>query len=124
MIHYAVQQGSSDAMHGTTAYNALYALTCTMLSILLLREVVQMIQCGYKYILDMENWIECAIFAIAVTYLTKLRANADIFDETVTRWAAVAVLLAWFEVTLLLGRIQGIGIYVYNSTWCWCYTSR
>ena len=102
-----------EVNHGTTAYNALYALTCTMLSILLLREVVQMIQCGYKYILDMENWIECAIFAIAVTYLTKLRANADIFDETVTRWAAVAVLLAWFEVTLLLGRLPGIGIYVY-----------
>lgn len=104
---------SLEGSHAASAFNVLYALTCNLLSILLLREVVQMIQCGYKYILDMENWIESAIFAITITYLTKLRANADIFDETVSRWAAVAVLLAWFEVTLLLGRLPGIGIYVY-----------
>ena len=106
-------EDSDETHHAAEAFKVLYALTCTMLSVLILREVVQMIQCGIRYILDMENWIEWAIFAIAITYLTKLQATTDTFDDAVTRWAAVAVLLAWFELTLLLGRLPGIGIYVY-----------
>ena len=106
-------EDSGERHHAAEAFKILYALTCAMLSVLVLREAVQMIQCGFGYILDMENWIEWAIFAIAITYLAKLRAIADASDEAATRWAAVAVLLAWFELTLLLGRLPGIGIYVY-----------
>ena len=68
--------GYSERNEGSAAFDVLYALTCAMLSVLIIREAVQLIHVGYKYVFDMENWIECAIVAIVVTYLAKLHGNA------------------------------------------------
>jgi hypothetical protein len=59
----------------------------------------------------MENWIEMMLFGFAISYLVTLYTYHSISSH----FGALAVLLAWMELTLLMGRFPAIGIYVYMS---------
>jgi hypothetical protein len=51
------------------------------------------------------------MFAFTVTYLVSIHSHPDLG----TKWGALAVLFAWIELTLLIGRFPAIGMYVYMS---------
>ena len=92
-------------------FKAFYVLTGMATAILFLREFIQMLQGRLQYFKDYENLIEAVMFGCNIAYLTTLYTNYDISPN----FGALAVLLAWMELTLLLGRFPAFGIYVFMS---------
>ena len=97
------------------------ALGCTFLAtficssigllFLIAREVSQAVVNFSFYIWSPENWLEAGIISLSVIYMILL----DFQKDYAVHFGAWAVFLGWWELTLLLGRIPTIGIFIYLS---------
>ena len=98
---------------GETAYKwsfwALYMLVCALTAEFALREATQAYAKIGRYFSDFENYLEIGLIVAALGYLSTLLISVDVSPH----FGAVAVLLAWFDFTLLMGRFPSIGVYIY-----------
>ena len=90
---------------------ALYFVVCGLTAEFALREVTQAYAKIGRYFSDFENYLEIGLIVAALGYLATLLINVDVSPH----FGAVAVLLAWFDFTLLMGRFPSIGVYIYMA---------
>ena len=102
-----------------------YTMTVLALIPLILREVFMIVFKGFwKHFKDGENWLELVMFGCTVGFLVTLYFGPESHIQwegigIKIRWqphlGASSVLLAWIELTLLMGRFPSIGVYVHMT---------
>ncbi len=75
-------------------------LTFLLCGLLLLRELFQFAVSPLRYMINFENWIEILLIGTTFTILLCKVASNNIKSQI----AAVAILLSWMELVLLIGR--------------------
>ena len=95
------------------AFYTFYFLTVLSTGFLVLKEVLQIFYNWNHYWRSVEEFLEIAQYILTVGYLVGI----FFFSRLVNlHLGALSILLVWFDMTLLLGRIPAIGIYVYMWT--------
>lgn len=93
--------GSLPAVGGAGgAAPALAALLAVFLLLLAVRELFQLVVSPHRYVLSLENWMEALL--IVVTAVLLLSRQTDSYSRQ--QLSAVAILLSWAELVLLIGR--------------------
>ena len=64
---------------------------------------------GLHYLREVDNWLEVSILSCTLAYLICVYTDPIVAPH----FGAIAVLLAWIEMTFMIGRIPSIGVYVY-----------
>lgn len=95
------------------AFYAFYFLAAGISTLLVLKEVLQIFYNWDHYWSSFEEFLEIAQYVLATVYLTGIFRLPRILNLHLGAWT---VLLIWFDMTLLLGRIPAIGLYVYMWT--------
>ena len=103
--------GNSDAKDLARAFLAFYVLTILGLLFLIGREGLQAYINWKSYITSKENLLE--VFIIVTTILCLV--GLFLWRNAAIHLAAWAVFLAWFELTMMLGRVPKIGIFIYMA---------
>ena len=62
-----------------------------------------------RYFMEVDNWLEVSILICTLAYLICVYTDPVVAPH----FGAVAVLLAWMEMTFMIGRIPSVGVYVY-----------
>ena len=62
-----------------------------------------------RYFMEVDNWLEVSILICTLAYLISVYTDPAVAPH----FGAVAVLLAWMEMTFMIGRIPSVGVYVY-----------
>ena len=94
----------------------LYVMTCILIILVITREIIQAYTNMYRYFRDLENWIEILMLILASLFVVTVVVDLHISPM----FAAGAVLLAWFDFFLMLGRFPILGNYIYmfsSVTW-------
>lgn len=85
--------------------------TCFGTVVLIGRELLQIIFTGKYYLRLWDNMIELLILISTVSFLA-----LSLFYVTIARhFAAWSIFFGWLELTLFIGRIPNIGIYIYMA---------
>ena len=92
----------------------LYILTTTLTVLIFLREAFQALSERFDYFKSKENIIEMTLLISSLTYIFWTPWSEDATWEQF--FAALAMFLAWMEVSVLLGRIPEIGMYTHMAT--------
>ena len=79
---------------------------------LIAREILQATNDFPRYITQKENWFEMLIVIFTIVYVVTMSLNKDIS----VHFGAWAVFMGWWELTMLLGRVPSIGIYIFLTT--------
>jgi len=92
----------------------LYILTATLTVLIFLREAFQAVSERFDYFKSKDNIIEMTLLISSLTYIfwTPWSEN-ETWEQF---FAALAMFLAWMEVSVLLGRIPEIGMYTHMAT--------
>ncbi len=94
------------------AFFVLFLLTGMGTLMIFLRELAQAYTNWYSYWSDPENWLECFLIFSTIGYMVSLSLSAS---TVAPHFGSLAVLTAWLEFTLLIGRFPSIGIYIFMS---------
>ena len=79
--------------------------------VMILREIIQIMFSGKQYFRLWDNLLEILILICSVAFLV-----ATFFSLTAARhFATWSIFFGWLELTLYIGRIPSIGIYIYMS---------
>ena len=95
---------------------ALYIATSILIILVSIRETIQAYTNIQRYLKDAENWIEMLMLFLAICFVITVVVDLHISPM----FAAGAVLLAWFDFFLMLGRFPILGNYIYmfsSVTW-------
>ena len=97
-------------------WNVLWITNFIATSFITLRELGQLLSTvqetrSLKYFKSSENILETLALVFTWTYLVMVVE----FNELDQIFGGIAMFLAWFELTLLLGRFPSIGMYTYMS---------
>ncbi len=108
--------GIQQCLHKTPlldmAFWISFYLTLAASCVFLLREVVQWFFAGPRYCWrERENWLEALLLLLTIAYVFCLLMDA----RSAAHLGALSVFLAWIDMTLLIGRVPAIGIYIYMS---------
>jgi ankyrin repeat protein len=84
----------------------LWSILMSNWSLLCVRELCQLLVYRQKYVMWKENWLESLLIAVTFT------ACSGIVDsmEVNRHFFAIAILLGWFELVLLLGRLPLLSV--------------
>ena len=93
------------------AFVASFVLSLIGVTLLAIREFIQMIMNFKTYITSFENLMETLIVVLTTLNMILMFCNKDL----AIHFGAWAVFFGWWELTLLLGRIPTIGILIYLS---------
>jgi hypothetical protein len=99
----------TSSMSYETWYNtsqSLWYILMVLLGLLFAREVFQLVVYHVDYILTWENWLELLLIVVTFTSCSGL---VEIF-ELKRHFFAIAILLGWFELVLLLGRLPLLSV--------------
>jgi len=84
----------------------LWYVLMILLGLLCVREVYQLIVYRKEYIITLENWLELLLIIVTFTscsgIVESIEVNRHLF--------AIAVLLGWFELVLILGRLPLLSV--------------
>ena len=95
------------------AFYTFYFWSVLATGFLVVKEILQIFYNWDHYWTSVEEFLEIGQYILAVGYLVGM----FFFSRLVNlHLAALSILLVWFDMTLLLGRIPAIGIYVYMWT--------
>ena len=97
----------SDSTSGP--FWVLYVMTCVLIILVTFRESIQAFTIVHRYFRDLENWVEMAMLILAFLFVVTV---VEYLHES-PMFAAGAVLLAWFDFFLMLGRFPILGNYIY-----------
>ena len=111
VIEAFLTHGNSDAQDLARAFLAFYILSLIGLAFLIGREALQAITNWKSYIMSKENLLEILIIFTTLLSLVGL----FLWRDAAIHLAAWAVFLAWFELTMMLGRVPKIGIFIYMA---------
>ena len=111
VIEAFLTYGSSDAKSLARAFLAFYILTVIGLAFLIGREALQAIINWKSYLMSKENLLE--IFIIITTLLSLI--CLFLWRNAAIHLAAWASFFSWFELTMMLGRVPKIGIFIYMA---------
>jgi hypothetical protein len=96
-------------MTDETRYNLLqpfWYILMVLLGMLILRELGQVLMNRMDYIKSMENWLEILLIIVTLTscsgLVESIKVNRHLF--------AIAILLGWFELVLLLGELPVLSV--------------
>ena len=89
----------------------LYVICVVWLSIVTIRELLQLKNGGLKYFRSKENIIELVTLTCSWTYVILVLWSFGYEWENI--FGAVAIFFAWIEMSLMIGRIPSIGIYTF-----------
>ena len=88
-----------------------YAATFGGTLVMILREIVQIAFSGKQYFRLWDNLLEILILLCTVVFLT-----VSMFSLSAARhFATWSIFFGWLELTLFIGRVPSIGIYIYMS---------
>ena len=82
-----------------------YALM-VLLGLIFVREVCQLIAYNKKYIMSLENWLELLLIFVTFTSCSGIVDNSEINRHLF----AIAIMLGWFELVLILGRLPLLSV--------------
>ena len=82
-----------------------YALMI-LLGLLCVREGSQLIAYRWDYIMSLENWLELLLFIVTFTSCSGIVDNSEINRHLF----AIAIMLGWFELVLILGRLPLLSV--------------
>jgi hypothetical protein len=93
-----------ETRHSTS--QRLWYILLVLLALLFVREVCQLVVDRMNYIKVKENWLEILLIVVTITscsgIVDSIEANRHLF--------AIAILLGWFELLLLLGRLPLLSV--------------
>ena len=95
------------------AFYTFYFLSVMMTGILIIKEVSQIFYNWEHYWSSVEEFLEFGQYLVATGYLVGIFFFPRVVNLHLAAWS---VMLIWCDMTLLLGRIPSIGIYVYMWT--------
>jgi len=99
--------GMSDERRYNISQGLWYALMI-LLGLLSLRELGQLIAYRKEYIMSQENWLELLLLVVTFTSCSGVvdssEGNRHLF--------AIAILLGWFELVLILGRLPQLSVQI------------
>lgn len=98
---------------GFYAFYTFYFSSVFMTAILIVKEVSQIFYNWEHYWTTVEEFLEIGQYLVASAYLVGIFFLPRVVNLHLAAWS---VLLIWCDMTLLLGRIPSIGIYVYMWT--------
>ena len=98
---------------GFYAFYTFYFLSVLMTGFHILKEVSQIFYNWEHYWTTVEEFLEIGQYLVASAYLVGIFFLPRVVNLHLAAWS---VLLIWCDMTLLLGRIPSIGIYVYMWT--------
>ena len=104
-----------EGIHGTSLFAPwiiFYVISLITTSFILVREIIQLVNEKWAYVRSIENLIEMTALLSTYTYLILTPFE----NEYEALFGAIAMFGAWWEMTLMLGRIPSIGKYTYMST--------
>ena len=93
-----------------------YILVAISVSVLAFDELRQMFENITGYFLNYKNWLDLTMIITAIVFLS---VDFDCFFDVQRgevpslEISAISIFLAWFNLVLLLGYIQTVGIYIY-----------
>lgn len=93
------------------AFWVLFGLNNVLLFLLLMREILQAIHSWSRYVKEKENYLELLLISCTLTYVTVMFFNSTVAQH----FGAASVFLAWIDMTLLIGRLPAVGIYIYMA---------
>jgi len=99
----------TSGMKDATWYNtsqALWYFLMILLVLLCMREAFQLFVYHWRYIKSLENWLE---FLLIIVTFTSCSGILDSI-ETNRHLSVIAILLGWFELVLLLGRLPQLSV--------------
>jgi ankyrin repeat protein len=99
----------TSSMSYETWYNTsqcLWYILIILLDLLFVREVCQLLIYGLRYIKSLENWLELLLIAVTFTSCSGLVEIVELKRH----FFAIAILLGWFELVLLLGRLPFLSV--------------
>lgn len=85
---------------GGGAAPVLVAVLGLFLLLLVLRELFQLLVSPHKYVLSPENWMEAMLIVVTAVLLFSRQTNSYSRQQL----SAIAILLSWAELVLLIGR--------------------
>ena len=112
MIHDGVEVGRARMPVNLYAFYFGLSVCWLFTGVLILRESLQAIF-NFKDYLSFENFLELATVIILCIFYSYLWDDPN----SCIHFAAWSVFLSWFELTLLIGRMPKIGIYIYMSVY-------
>ena len=93
----------------------LYILTSACTLPILLREMIEFASKGTKHFKTKENWFQFFILTVSVAYLILLSISGDYICAYEQYLGSLTLLLAWIEMTFMIGRIPSVRIYIIMS---------
>lgn len=89
-----------------------YLITCISLGILFFRNSFLMLFRTNDYASEKENFMEFLMLSFSLSFVV----SSGLSTRVATHTGALAVLLTWAKLTLLIGRFPTFGIYIYMAT--------
>ena len=99
----------TPGMKDTSLYNISQALRyflMILLGLLCMREAFQVFVYHWRYIKSLENWLELLLIIVTFTLCSGIVDSI----ETKRHLFVIAILLGWFELVLLLGRLPQLSV--------------
>ena len=98
------------------AWILVHAITSVFTAIIFVRELFQLSSKQKEYFKSKENLLEMATIVCSILYLFIVVFTGGILYCDVEQvFGAVALFLGWIEMSLLIGRLPSIGIYIFMS---------
>jgi ankyrin repeat protein len=108
-LHSSNDSHMNSGMEGEELYSisqGLWYILMVLLALLSVREVCQLLLYHKKYIKSPENWLELLLIIATFTSCSGVVDNFQIKRH----FFAVAILLGWFELVLLLGQLPLLSV--------------
>ena len=103
----------SDSINN--GWKILHVFTFVFTCIILFREGMQLLSRKFKYLKSKENILELFSLIFAFTYLILISLTGKLICEWEQAAGSIALFLAWLEMSLMIGRLPSVGIYIYMS---------
>lgn len=91
---------SGPTVISASAGPILAGLLTLFLLLLAVRELFQLVVSPHKYVLSLENWMEAMLIVVTAVLLLSRQTNSYSRQQL----SAIAILLSWAELVLLIGR--------------------
>ena len=93
----------------------LYILTLVCTLAILLREIFEFATKGTKHFKTKENWFQLFILTVSLAYLALVSMSGTYICKWEQYLGSLTLFLAWMEMSLMIGRIPSIRIYIIMS---------
>ena len=103
----------SESISG--GWKILHVFTFVFTCIILFREGMQLMSRKCKYLKSKENILELFSLIFSFIYLILISLTGKVICEWEQAAGAIALFFAWLEMSLMIGRLPSVGIYIYMS---------